>query len=226
MSTDLVSPNKITTFCSDIIKKYTLYDDVKICCDENDPNCYILQGKGAVIKKGSHNMNIPTIPLNNGYYIYFGILFCRVDKQKTKTGYNFKGVSLQIFTGISLLFRAEWDNKTELETKHPQPHWHIEPLSIMGGKEINDETLKFFEEVIKEEEDAIDNGFLNFLVDKDANVETNEFNYEKFHFAMSSNWHEKEDKSNIPLTESNLRCWLDRCLSSVEYQLKYIHNQL
>ncbi len=217
MVTELVSTSKIAAFCANILKEYTLSKEVRISSDESDPCRYFLQGKGLVLKKGSHQQLLPTIILKNGYYLYFGITFQLVDISKPKTGFLIKGVSLQIFYKDSLLFRAEWDNKSEDETDHPQPHWHIEPIAAFDGKEISTEIKGFIDSL---EQDPFD-GFSTFLGAGDIQQRLN-LKYEKFHFAMSSCWHEDETKCNIPLTEKNLLKWLRNCMSSIDSQLAYI----
>jgi hypothetical protein len=145
-----VTPDKIVTFCLNILKKYSL-SDIEVAVDEASPDVYFIQNKKPVptpYRKSTHNRDVPAIFLKNGFLLYLGIAFEKIDKTKPKTGYKFKGVSLQIFRDNSLLFRAEWDNKNNAETDHPQPHWHIEPIAIFNGKEIDKETQKTFDELL------------------------------------------------------------------------------
>lgn len=217
MITESVSTSKIVNFCCEILKKHTYSKDISISCDESDPCRYFLQGEGLVYKKGTHNQPLPTIILNNGYLLYFGILFQKVDSSKPKNGYCIKGVTLQVFRNDSLLFRAEWDNKDESETEHPQPHWHIEPTSLFEGHEISSEDKKTFIDLIQETTE----GFSSFIEEKNIQNKI-DFEYERFHFAMSSCWHEGKKKCNIPLTEKNLINWLDNCMSNINYQLLHV----
>ena len=218
MVTDLVSTSKIANFCSDALKEYTLSKEVSISCDDSDPCNYFLQGEGLFYKKGTHNQPLPTVILKNGYLLHFGILFQKVDSYKPKSGYYIKGISLQVFRDESLLFRAEWDNKDESETDHPQPHWHIEPTSVLEGKQVTSEEKKIFEDLLKEKDS---NDFSSFIESGKTQDSLN-FSYEKFHFAMSSCWHKGDKKCNIPLTAENLFKWLNNCMSSINYQLLHI----
>jgi hypothetical protein len=214
-----VTPDKIVTFCLHILKKYALHE-IEASVDEANPDVYFIQNKKPALtlyRKSAHSRDVPAIALKNGFLLHLGIAFERIDRTKPKTGYKFKGISLQLFKDHSLLFRAEWDNKSDRETIHPQPHWHIEPMAVFNGKEIDKEIQHTFEELLDENQ----HGFLNYL-ERDALKKEKVFSYEKFHFAMSSKWHKNEPACNIPFTEQNLNYWLENCLSSIDQQLKYV----
>ncbi|HEV8286850.1 MAG TPA: hypothetical protein VGQ09_21220 [Chitinophagaceae bacterium] len=92
---------------------------------------------------------------------------------------------------MTLLFRAEWDNKEENEFEHPQPHWHFHPQIeyLVEGTYLDNATFKTYLDLINKE------GFEKELSEKTLNKPNN---ISSFHFAMSSRWQDKKS-AIIPL---------------------------
>lgn len=214
-----VSPEKVLTFCLSIINKYTK-DEVEVAFDEVAPDIYFIQNKKpqtTFYKQSTHKRIVPVVYLKNGFLFHWGIAFKKIYSRMPKNGYIFKGVSMQFFNDNGLLFRAEWDNKELEENKlnHPQPHWHIEPTIMFNDKEIDKEVKETFDELSNETD------FFHYMNESEKEC-SKIFNYEKFHFAMSAKWHENTTLCNIPLTEENLKKWLDKSLEGINEQLDYI----
>ena len=217
MTMEKVTPNKIAGFCSTIFAKYAYGNHIKICPYGERPERYYLQGEFLEIVPNAHNIDIPAILLKNGFLAHFSIQF--IPKDEKKKQYYIKGVSLQIFKEKHLLFRAEWDNNDIIKTQHPQPHWHIEPIKFHSDIVKSKGTEISFKEYL-DNNLGQENGFLQ-IVEQEQNNKIN-CDLGKFHFAMSSTWHEENGKCCIPLTENNLFKWLEKCLDNICTQLNYI----
>lgn len=118
---------------------------------------------------------------------------------------------------MALLFRAEWDNKSESNFEHPQPHWHFHPQVdySFGDVQIDSDSFKAYLELISHE------GFEKELDHGNANRQVNDIS--SFHFAMAARWQDKKS-AIIPLNETNLKNWLVLLLRSIDLQLNYCFN--
>ena len=184
----------------------------------------------------------------NTYWINISLTFLPIfgkSQQKTNPqSFQFSGISIRVFKGLMTdnnkqpLFRAEWDALTE-ENNHAQPHWHIyksfqarnantSPSSdfeyLIQSNEIQDfgelaERLNFGEKennaLDNQEEFDIENGEES-LYEDDWDSST------KFHFAMSSQWHEGKTHKITLDEEKLLYSWLVECVKYIKYQLKYV----
>jgi len=105
------------------------------------------------------------------------------------------------------LFRAEWDNYRDGNTKHPQPHWHIYPVQY--HHQAFDEYLKATEE------------FVGFLSDERLHV----IEIKRIHFAMNGQWDNgaNEKSHHHEITEEKaLVNWFIGLLNHIKTQLEYV----
>ena len=86
---------------------------------------------------------------------------------------------------------------------------------MFNDKEIDKEVKETFDELLNETD------FFHYMNESEKEC-SKIFNSEKFHFAMSAKWHENTTLCNIPLTEENLKKWLDKSLEGINEQLDYI----
>ena len=107
-------------------------------------------------------------------------------------------------------FRAEWDNYGTKQGTHPQPHWQFYQFEEYSQK--LDELREDNQFSVEEEEEK---GFLESL--------KNDFDFKKFHFAMSGNWMNNETHVHSLDSEEKIIRWLQGLLSYLKEQLEWIN---
>lgn len=224
-----VDRNKIAKFCSETLQNYCFSNTVDIIQDNSEQNRYYLTDPKSVIASAINDTGTRLVVVKftkeeeSYFWIHFSIVFKTMPTSAKQNDYFLNGISLQIYKGLAtnnnkdLLFRAEWDNKDEInEHKHPQPHWHIHQQK---------EEIRFSEflgefEIEPDFEDYINN---KNREDKNKSI-IPPFNTPKFHFAMSvipeKDWFSNK-KHIIPLNEKKLNYWLEGILAHIDTQLKY-----
>lgn len=120
-------------------------------------------------------------------------------------------ISLSVFQGKDQdnvkhqLFRAEWDDYTNPDENHSQPHWHI--TSNRAIEETFEEFSNSFEE----------DNFINALRDlKSEMIDVN-----KIHFAMNGNWQNDESHVHVLNDELKIVKWFQGILSHLRVELEY-----
>ena len=198
--------------------------------------------------RGNRHHIIPLLSTkSDNYWINISLTFLpNQSKQKIKPdNFQFSGVSIRIFRGAlaSLdkepVLRAEWDALKD-DNNHAQPHWHVyksfqrddsntfKELDFTSSLTVSNE-VKDFREIIEELDLGEDQKEI-FENPEEANPEST---YEKFtdnswdsstkfHFAMASQWHTKENHRVVLDKEALLYDWLVGCVQYIIDQLKYV----
>jgi len=126
---------------------------------------------------------------------------------------NNKSISISVFQGKQndnikcQLFRAEWDDYSNPDESHAQPHWHI---TANQGIEA---TFKEFAEVADN-----DGGFMDVLKEEKAKI----IDINRIHFAMNGNWQNDEIHVHPIDDETKVVNWLKGVLSHLMIELRYV----
>ena len=127
------------------------------------------------------------------------------------TDYLHKMISISVFQGENSdirknqLFRAEWDDYNKENESRPQPHWHI------TRDRANYEN---FSDLIDSTVDSEKTSFELFEMSDNEIFDT-----KKIHFAMSSNWQNKESPVHKIDDASKVVKWLEGLLEHIKYEL-------
>jgi hypothetical protein len=160
-------------------------------------------------------------------------------------------ISLLIFEGLATderkrpILRVEWDCRTNYRAdKHAQPHWHIYPSRV--NREIDRRSSTFQEEPVVDEfptsqkvpaveeflgpEEAIILERSPISSGKSEDEDDNPSAWsggEMFHFALAARWQGPPDREpqNEVLHVDQLGNWIQRCLTYIRIQLKYIDDR-
>lgn len=192
---------KEAKFCEEIINLHTK-NIVRFNRKADSWGSFILYEEDAplVFVPSSHgNYEKPAVRLINHYLFQCDISF---NTGKSKNSYVFAGISLQFYDNKGLLFRAEWDNKSDLT--HPQPHWHL------GNKQLFQDR-----ENLKTSSDGFMDSSSSFMPDIES---PKPLDYERLHFAMCMDL--VNMKQTIDYSESLLKLWLESCLLLFDNQIK------
>jgi len=167
-------------------------------------------------------------------------------KQKTKPeSFQFSGISIRIFKGALAsadkepVLRAEWDALKD-DNNHAQPHWHVyksfqtadsntfKESDFTSSLTLSNE-VKDFGEIIEQlnlgeaQKEIFENPEETNLENTQEKPTDNSWDYStKFHFAMASQWHDKENHRVVLDKEALLYEWLGRCVQYIIEQLKYV----
>jgi hypothetical protein len=168
-------------------------------------NSFSYRSEGTSFAINRHNNNseqIKVLHWFNNFWLFIEIKFINSNTF----------VSMSVFQGTEIdeikhqLFRAEWDDYTNPEEKHPQPHWHI----------TSDYTI---EENFKAFSNELDNGtsFSTFTAVKSEIIKI-----KNLHFAMNGNWqnggshiHEIDDIEKVTR-------WFQGVLFHLRTELEYV----
>jgi hypothetical protein len=167
---------------------------------------------------------VKVVPFCQDYWLHFSIEFTFEPRSSKSYDCFLKGVALAIFYGSEatdneklLMFRAEWDNKSDDDTRtdNPQPHWHFQNAdSYVKAAHVADFNVFMG---FKEEESV---GFLEELGEVQPQPTPKSANISGFHFAMSAGWIFEQSHRHV-LTEQSLKVWLDKTLKHIRQQLEY-----
>ena len=225
---EFVNPKKIINSCQQILRE-SLRSQVEVSPESDNPqeNRYSLNLQGFdSLGTTDRGLAIKVVPFLENFWLHFSINFKVLENKSNTKRYDYiiSGVSIAIFYGLAtdqnklLMFRAEWDNKTddEISVKHPQPHWHIHNV----GDRIGIENISDFEVFLQIKEDTQPN-FLDTL----ESPEIKPYKYKRtdissFHFAMSASWF-LGGSTNHDLTEQNLKIWLTEIVKHIRQQINY-----
>lgn len=147
---------------------------------------------------------VKTIHWFADFYLYIDIKFSK--------DYSHKMISISVFHGDAFdkrknqLFRAEWDDYNKDDEVRPQPHWHI------TRDKANYEN---FSQLIKSSNESEQSSFELFKM-SDAEI----FDTKKIHFAMSSNWQNKEHFVHKIDNASKVVTWMEGLLEHIKYELE------
>lgn len=107
------------------------------------------------------------------------------------------------------LFRAEWDNYSTSQNKHPQPHWQFYQLNEY-----------------KKELDLLTSDFESFTTEDELNQFSEtlkpDFDFKKFHFAMNGNWINDENEIHSLNNEGKISKWIIGLLNHIKLQLEHL----
>lgn len=151
----------------------------------------------------------------NNYYIYIEVKFIfkptkLAGTKKLTIIIDQCSISISIFkkiyNKIVQLFRAEWDEYSEKQDSHPQPHWHITSDTSVANT-FNEYAEQFGEE-----------GFMNILRPEKEQISS----LKKFHFAMKGKWEEDKTHSTKIVSNEQVSQWMEGLLSSIRAELEYI----
>lgn len=165
---------------------------------------------------------IPLYPSNiegNSYWLAVSLIFSPVLAQ-----YRLEEVRLYVFMGSisdsakEAFFRAEWDNPTEKNNKHAQPHWHVY-RNVPDTESVKEEIADFQPLTVTEEVKDFGEHDTQLVQTKELPKEK-EVPFEKFHFAMASSWHLNDEHQTNFETEQSLFDWLSRCISYIREELQ------
>jgi len=171
----------------------------------NDNISFIIEGTfEAVNYRRSDLLQVKTIHWFNDFYLYIEVKFSQ--------NYLHKMISISVFQGESAdnrknqLFRAEWDDYNNDDETRPQPHWHI------TRDKANYEN---FSQLISNSNESEQSSFKLFEM---SNAEI--FDTKKMHFAMSSNWWNKEHFVHKIDDASKVVDWMEGLLEHIKYELE------
>jgi hypothetical protein len=123
-------------------------------------------------------------------------------------------ITLSVFQGEDVdqykyqLFRAEWDDYTDTNKHHPQPHWHF-----LTNKSV-ERTVSSFAEIIPEVQET----FEDVLTEEKSKT----IDLSKFHFAMNGDWHNTSTYIHSISNDKILAKWFGGLLAYLKNELKYI----
>lgn len=172
------------------------------------------QSKALNIRK-KEKIQVNVIHWFDDIWVYIEIKFVHNLKKRSFPHTFF---SLSVFQGNAddnektQLFRAEWDNYTENNNFHSQPHWHIYPHKYK--MKVHQDFENFLELSDKDDD---------FLAFKKGDKDLIEIN--KFHFAMNGQW--SQNKSSIHTIEemNDLTNWFNGLLNHLKIELKYLKEE-
>lgn len=184
--------------------------------------------------RGNKHHVIRLLPkiLDYTYWINISLTFLpKFNNSKSKVKpdiFQFSGVSIRVFKGLTTddkepLFRAEWDVLKD-DNNHAQPHWHIYKSFLIRNSNTSEKLS--FESLLKSNEvqDFGASTEPNNFADENADLKEQQDwdDSTKFHFAMASQWHEKEGKHRFDIDQDSLLCWLEGCIQYIKEQLQYV----
>jgi hypothetical protein len=225
MQLEVVDIKKVIESCRKILAA-NIHKPVRIVPDSEQPYetrySLNLDGYNSVGANDKGRL-VKVVPFCQDYWLHFSIEF-EFQPRSSKSYNSFlRGVALAIFYGSEatdndklLMFRAEWDNKNDDETRtnNPQPHWHFQNAeSYVKAAYIADFNVFMG---FKEEESV---GFLEELGEIRPQPSSKPVNISGFHFAMSAGWIFGQPHKHI-LTEKSLKVWLDETLKHIKQQLE------
>ena len=198
--------------------------------------------------RGNRHHIIPLLSTkSDNYWINISLTFLpNQSKQKIKPdNFQFSGVSIRIFKGALAspdkepVLRAEWDALKD-DNNHAQPHWHVyksfqrddsntfKESDFTSSLTVSNE-VKDFREIIEElnlgedQKEIFGNLEATNLENTQEKSTDNSWDYStKFHFAMASQWHTKENHRVVLDKEALLYNWLVGCVQYIIEQLKYV----
>jgi len=248
----VTDPKKVLNLCSNKLKpllgNYELgYKEIP-----TDPNCHIFaliiknSSSASTPDDRGNRHNIIPLPLtkSGNYWINISLTFLsNQSKQKIKPeSFQFSGVSIRIFKGALTsadkepVLRAEWDALKD-DNNHAQPHWHVYKSFQTADSNTSDFTssltlsneVKDFGEIIEQlnlgeaQKEIFENPEETNLENTQEKSTDNSWDYStKFHFAMASQWHNKENHRVVLDKEALLYEWLGRCVQYIIEQLNYV----
>lgn len=201
---------------SDIIKKiqqaFSDYFEDGLYFNRVSHNIYVNQGSANAINK----FDIPAEEVKVKYWfddIWFCIKISFMNDKDDKKLIPFISISFFQETGKDQkdqMFRAEWDNYIDDNSKHPQPHWHI-TSTLAVEKSIED---------LKKEGDNNDeaNIFAELLKEEKKDL----LNMPAFHFAMGGNWINDGDMITKLSDETQIISWIKNLFQHVRSEIEYI----
>mgnify|MGYP001416517919 CR=1 FL=1 len=192
--------NKLNRFLRDYFNvKHDLLKSV-------DKLNYRLEGDSDAINY-RHNSpeQVRAIRLLDSFYIYIEVRFTM--------SYQNKFISVSVFQGepydlrMNQLFRAEWDDYSDEQSNHPQPHWHI---TRDNAHELN------FNELFESNEKEID---LSLMAYEESSK--NVLDIKKIHFAMSGFWHYNNEGHVHKMDDADkVVNWMRGLLEHIKFELK------
>lgn len=198
--------------------------------------------------RGNRHHIIPLLSTkSDNYWINISLTFLpEASKPKIKpNNFQFSGVSIRVFKGALAsvdkepVLRAEWD-ALKNDNNHAQPHWHVYKSfqtadsntfkeSDFTSSLILSNEVKDFGEIIEElnlggsQKRIFENLEETNLENNQENSTDNSWDSStKFHFAMASQWHTKENHRVVLDKEALLYDWLVGCVQYIIEQLKYV----
>ncbi len=228
-----VAPQKVLQFCQDKLKPLLDNKLEFIQLSQSQKGhifALISKDSSGLIAIDDRENRHPIVPLlltiSDTYWINISLtflpLFGKSRQQNESQSFQFSSISIRVFKGLKddekkqLLLRAEWDTLTE-ENNHAQPHWHV--YKSFQIRDLTPQTSDF--ESLIQPNDVKDFGkeTNNSLDNQDENDWDSST---KFHFAMSSQWHDGGTHKVVLDQEKLLYSWLVECVKYIKEQLQYI----
>lgn len=230
MDLEKVYPKIIANSCQKILAEL-LRRPVTILPESEKPqeSRYLLNLEGFDHYGASdNNRRVRVVPFVKDYWLYFSIEYNVEIRDGRNYNFYLKDVYMAIFYGSEatdqdklLMFRSEWANKDDDETRipHPQPHWHIHTTSSY----VNAAYVSDFNTYLDiKEEDTHD--FFDELSLEVENTKPKVSNLSGFHFAMCAGWIFDLSDKHV-LTASKLFVWLRQSIIHIQQQLEYSANK-
>jgi hypothetical protein len=228
MQLEVVDKEKVIESCRKILET-NIHAPIRIVSDSGQPYepRYSLNLEGYnFVGANDKGRLVKVVPFCQDYWLHFSLEFEFQPQSRSPKKYDcyLKGVALAIFYGSEatdeeklLMFRAEWDNKGDGDTRtdNPQPHWHFQNADSYV-KAVHVADFNAFME-LKEEEST---GFLEELGEIRPQSTPKSANISGFHFAMSAGWVFEQPHKHI-LTEKSLKVWLEKTLKHIKQQLEH-----
>lgn len=226
MPLEVVNKEKVIESCQKILAT-NIHAPIRIVPDSGQPYeprySLNLDGYNFVGAKDK-DRSVKVVRFCKDYWLHFSIEFTFEPRSSKRYDCFLKGVALAIFYGSEatneeklLMFRAEWDNKDDGDTRtdNPQPHWHFQNADSHVKAEYGADFNTFMG--FKEEEST---GFLEEIGEIQPQSTPKSANISGFHFAMSAGWIFEKPHKHI-LTEKSLKVWLDKTLKHIKQQLEH-----
>lgn len=174
---------------------------------------YRLEGKSSAVNR----FEIPVEPVKvlhwfSNFWIFLEIKFIRLEIVQNRKRIN----QIQIYISLSIyqgedsdsvkyqLFRAEWDDTSNPNENHSQPHWHVTSNQAIE-RTFEDYSVTF------------DNGdFISLLEQEKKKV----FEVNKIHFAINGNWQNDESHVHKMGNEERVLKWLQGILLHIRTELE------
>jgi hypothetical protein len=183
---------------------------LRLTNDHNNQLVYTIDGTSDAINRFDYPQeSVKVLHWFDKFWLYINFKFVLVDK---KTG---KKNNREMTTHISLsvfqeqdneknqLFRAEWEDYSDENQQHAQPHWHI-----TSSQAIENSFVKYTDTFEKQE-------FIELLQSEKQKV----FDVKKIHFAMNGDWQNNNDHINKIENEQQVVNWLQGVLCHIRTEL-------
>ena len=180
---------------------------------KDDAYYYVIEGRSLALNRFDTPQEfVKVIEWFDKFWLFLGIKFSLpVKKNSKRIDTQLQTISLSVFQGEDYddkkyqLFRAEWDNYSNADNQHAQPHWHItssQAIETIFDEYTNDSNMRDFLQILEDEKRKV-------------------IDVKRIHFAMNGNW-QKEDDNHIHKMEDEEQVvrWLQGLLAHLRTELE------